>query len=455
MSKAFTGTVMTEGNLRRQIIFFALPVFIGNLFQQMYNTVDSLIVGNFLGQEALAAVTSTGSLTFLLVGFFVGFSNGASVIVARQIGSRKEYMVERAVHTAMALGLLCGVLMTLLGVLGSPLLLQLMQTPKDVLPDAQAYLTVYFAGSLFLVMYNMMVGILQAAGDSRHPLYYLIFSSLLNIGLDTLFIAGFGMGVDGAALATILSEAVSMTLCLIRLLRVQDIYRVRLRRIRFDMECLRKILYQGLPTALQMTVIDLGNILIQTYINSFGSLAMAGIGAYCKVEGFCFLPVTSFSVAVTTFVSQNYGAGQHERIRKGIVFSIVCTLVLIELIGIVLYRFAPQLVGAFNADTRVIQYGAGRAYVCCPFFFLLGFSHVSSAVMRGLGKPVIPTIVMMICWCAVRVTCVLTIGQRIHTIQLTYWLYPITWLLSSIWFALLFWKMIRRDNLLGQAEVNG
>ena len=437
---------MTEGNLRRQIIFFALPVFIGNLFQQMYNTVDSLIVGNFLGQKALAAVTSTGSLTFLLVGFFVGFSNGASVIVARQIGTRKEEAVEQAVHTAMALGITCGVLMTLLGVLGSPWLLEVMQTPKDVMGDAQLYLTVYFAGSFFLVMYNMMVGILQAAGDSRHPLYYLVFSSLLNIGLDTLFIGGFKMGVEGAALATIISEAVSMTLCLVRLMRVRDIYRVRPARIRFVGLYLRKILLQGFPTALQMTVIDIGNILIQAYINTFGSLAMAGIGAYCKVEGFCFLPVVSFSVAVTTFVSQNLGAGKHERIRKGIAFSLVCAVLLIEVIGIAMYILAPHLVGAFNSDPRVIAYGAGRAHVCCLFFFLLGFSHVSSAVMRGLGKPIVPTVIMMICWCAVRVICVLTIGQMVHSIQLTYWLYPATWLLSSVWFAILLWRMLLKNR---------
>lgn len=449
MKKAFTGTVMTDGNLSRQIVLFALPVFVGNLFQQMYNTVDSLIVGNLLGQTALAAVTSTGALTFLFVGFFVGFSNGASVIVARQIGLGQEDRISRAVHTAMALGILCGILMTVLGMFGSPVLLRLMQTPEDVLAEAERYLVVYFAGSFFLVMYNMMVGIMQAAGDSRHPLYYLIISSLLNIVLDFLFIAGFGMGVEGAAIATIISEAVSMLLCVVRLLRVQDAYRVRFRKIRLERQFLLHILFQGLPAALQMTIIDIGNIMIQSYINSFGSFAMAGIGAYTKVEGFCFLPVTSFSVAVTTFVSQNFGAGKKKRIRDGILFSILCSVVLIEIIGVFMYLFAPQLIGAFQADPLVIEYGVGRAHVCCLFYCLLGFSHVASAVLRGLNKPVTPTIVMLVCWCAVRVVCILTIGQMYRTIALTYWLYPITWSLSSVWFAILLWRM-RKKGITGE-----
>ena len=428
---------MTEGNLRRQIVMFALPVFIGNLFQQMYNTVDALIVGNFLGQEALAAVTSVAALAYLLVGFSIGFSNGVSVVVARHIGSGRKEMVERAVHTAMALGIVCGILMTVAGVLGSPALLRLIQTPDDVLQDAQLYLTIYFGGSFFLIMYNIMVGIIQAAGDSRHPLVYLIISSLLNIGLDILFIAGFGMGVEGAALATIISEAVSMVLCFGYLVKVKDIYRVRLRQIRLHAGLVKMMLYQGLPAALQLIIIDLGNIMIQSYINSFGSLAMAGIGAYCKVEGFCFLPVTSFSVAVTTFVSQNLGARKDERIRKGSGFSIFSTILVIELIGIALYIFAPQLVGLFNSNPDVIAYGVDRAHVCCLFYFLLGFSHIASAVMRGLGKPIIPTVVMMICWCAVRIVSVLTIGEMVHRIELAYWLYPATWLLSSVIFVFL------------------
>ena len=412
---------MTEGDYKKDIIFFAIPVFIGALFQQMYNTVDSLIVGNYLGPDALAAVSSTGALTFLLVGFFWGFSNGAGVIVARFIGARNEDRTFHAVHTAMGVGLVCGALMTVLGVIISPILLRIMQTPQSVYVEAKTYLTIYFAGSFFLVMYNMMVAILQAAGDSRHP-----------------------MGVEGAALATILSECLSMLLCLQRLLRAEDSYRVDLRKIHFDRKCVRQIIHQGLPTAFQATVIDIGNLLIQSYINSFGALAMAGIGAYTKVEGFCFLPVTSFSTAVTTFVSQNYGAGRRDRVRKGAFFSIACVVLMIEAIGVVMFLLAPQLVGAFSSDPSVIAYGVGRARVCCLFYCVLGFSHISSAVLRGIDKPVVPTVIMMVCWCAVRVASVLTIGQIWHHVELSYWLYPVTWMLSTVLFIIILAKELRQ-----------
>lgn len=429
------GTVlMTEGNHKKEIIFFAIPVFIGALFQQMYNTVDSLIVGRFLGADALAAVSSTGALTFLLVGFFWGFSNGAGVLIARFIGARHKEKIFHAVHTTIGVGLICGIAMTVLGIVISPILLRIMKTPESVYVEAKIYLTIYFGGSFFLVMYNMMVAILQAAGDSRHPLYYLVISSLTNIVLDIVFIACFRMGVEGAALATILSECLSMLLCLQRLLRTEEDYRLTLSKIHFDRRCVMQIIHQGLPTAFQSTVIDIGNLLIQSYINSFGALAMAGIGAYTKVEGFCFLPVTSFSTAVTTFVSQNYGAGRMDRVRRGAFFSVLCVVVMIESIGVVMFLLAPQLVGAFSSNPSVIAFGVGRAKVCCLFYFLLGFSHIASAILRGLGKPVTPTIIMMVCWCAVRVASVLTIGRVFHTIALSYWLYPVTWALSTVLF---------------------
>ena len=441
------GTVlMTEGNYRKQIFFFAVPVFVGALFQQMYNTVDSLIVGNYLGPEALAAVSSSGTLTFFLVGFFWGFATGAGVVIARYIGARNEDKTFRAVHTAMGVGLVCGIVMTAAGILLSPILLRLIQTPESVYMTAKTYLTIYFGGSFFLVMYNILVAIMQAAGDSRHPLIYLVISSLTNIVLDIVFIAVLKMGVEGAALATILSECLSMVLCLQRLLRIKDTYRVDLRKIRFDRGCTLAIVRQGLPTAFQAPVIDLGNILIQSYINSFGALAMAGIGAYTKVEGFCFLPVISFSTAVTTFVSQNYGAGRMDRVRKGARFSIVCAIVLIELIGVALFVTAPQLVGAFSSDPAVIAFGTGRARVCSLFYFTMGFCHLASAILRGLDRPVIPPAVMMVCWCLVRVVSVLTIGQVWHRIDLAYWLYPVTWMLSTVLFAFILSKEFRKRN---------
>ena len=437
-------TLMTEGKYKSQIFLFAVPIFIGALFQQMYNTVDALIVGNYLGSDALAAVSSTGALTFLLVGFFWGLSNGAGVVIARFIGARDEKRTFRAVHTAMGIGLVCGMILTTIGVLLSPAMLRIMQTPQSVYSDAETYLAIYFGGSFFLVMYNMMVAILQAAGDSRHPLIYLVISSLTNIVLDIAFIAILKMGVEGAALATIISECLSMLLCLQRLMRIHESYRVELKKIYFDKSCVLQMMRIGVPTAFQATVIDIGNILIQSYINSFGAFAVAGIGAYVKVEGFCFLPVISFATAVTTFVSQNFGAGKMDRVRKGAYFSIFCVVVLIEVIGVLMFIFAPQLVGAFSSDPLVIAFGTGRARVCSLFYFTMGFSHLASAVLRGLDRPVIPTVVLMVCWCLVRVVSVLTIGQVWHRIELAYWLYPVTWMLSTVLFVVILVKEFRK-----------
>ncbi len=428
--------LMTVGSYKRKIVAFAIPVFIGNLFQQMYNAADSLIVGRFVGSEALAAVSSVGNLIFLLIGFFNGLSVGAGVVVARYIGARDEEMTSRSVHTTVALGLASSVVMTLLGVLFTPAMLRAMSTPPDVMPLAVSYLKIYFAGSLGLVMYNIFVGILQAAGDSRHPLYYLIISSVTNVVLDLLFIGIFQMGVAGAAWATILSQLLSALLTLIRLMRIDADYRVDLRKIRFDRGILGRIIRYGVPSGLQNSIIGLSNVVIQSYINSFGQLAMAGIGAYTKIEGFAFLPVTSFCMTLPTFVSQNLGAKEYERVREGIRFGVACTMVMGEALGLVLYVFAPQLIGLFASDPRVIEFGMGRARVVTLFFCLVAFTHVAASILRGCGKAMVPMVVMLVCWCAIRMLIILVLGHFIRTIQLTYWVYPITWVLSAGTFAL-------------------
>ena len=425
-------TLMTEGDYRRQILSFALPLFLGSLFQQLYSTVDSLIVGNYLGSSALAAVTSTGTLSYMVVGFFLGFSSGASVIIARQIGAQQDEEVHKAVHTAVSLGLIFGVIMTVVGVCGTDTMLKWTATPADVFADASVYLRTYFMGSMGLIMYNILVGILQASGDSRHPLYYLIFSSIVNMILDILFIAVFHMGIKGAGLATAAAQFCSMLLVLNRLIRTGESYRVNIRHLLIDMHYVRAIFSYGLPTALQGCVIDFANLLIQAYINSFGKAAMAGLGAYSRIEGFMFLPITSFSLALTTYVSQNLGARKEKRAFQGIRFGTLCTLISIELIGMVIYLFAPQLIHIFIQEEEVIAYGVLRARICAPFYFLIGFSHVTSAVMRGLGKPVVPMAVMLICWCGVRVAAVYLLGETLHSIAFVSWLYPFTWGLSTL-----------------------
>lgn len=424
--------VMTSGNYRKQIIAYALPIFIGYLFQQMYNTADALIVGNLVGSNALAAVTSVGSITFLLVGFFMGFATGASVIVARLVGSDKAEEAHRAVETTIAFGIITGIAMTVLGVFLSPYILKWIGTPEEIMPLANTYLRIYFAGSFSLIMYNMCVSVLQAGGDAKHPLYYLVISSIINVILDVLFISVFHMGVAGAATATIISETISMILSLVQLIREPGIIHVSLKELMLDKDVLKDIIRYGLPTGLQSCLIDFANVLIQSYINSFGAAAVAGIGAYSKVEGFAFLPVTSFSSTLTTYVSQNMGAREEERTRKGIWFGLLTALAIIEAIGLFIYFNAETLISFFVQDPDVIAYGAARAHVVALFFFLCGFSHIISAVLRGLGKPVMPMLVMMICWCAVRVITLMTIGKVVHDIRLAYWLYPITWTISSI-----------------------
>ncbi len=438
---------MTEGNIRRKMLGFALPILAGYFFQQLYNTVDALIVGNYLDADALAAVTSTSSYTYLMIGFVAGFATGAGIIIARHIGGDSPEETEKAVHTAVALGLFFSVILTAAGILVSPAILRLMGTPETVFPRSCQYLQVYFAGAGALVMYNMFVSILQASGESRYPLLCLVASSLTNIVLDILFISVFHMDVEGAALATVLSEILSAVLVAVKLLRTKESIRLQPRRIRVDRSNLKYIIRYGFPTAMQGCVIDLSNMLIQSYINSFGRDAMAGIGASIKTEGFMFLPVTAFSMALTTFVSQNMGAKKTDRVREGARFGLLCTAGMLLTFGTIAYFLAPTLVSLFNSDPEIIRYGAGRTTTCAFFYCLCGFSHTASAVMRGLGKPMTPMLVMLICWCAVRVLVLFTLGQAVHDIRLIYWIYPFTWTLSTIVYLFEFrkQKLFRRD----------
>ena len=425
---------MTSGSIWKRMTFFALPLLLGNLFQQMYNTVDSLIVGNFLGSSALAAVSSSGSLIFMLIGFLSGISSGAGVIVARFFGAQDQENLHRTVHTTVAFGLVAGVLMTTAGMIFSPQILIWMDTPESVMANSVSYLQVYFSGSLGFVMYNIFVGILQAVGDSRYPLYYLIASSIINLVLDLVFIEVFHTGVWGAALATVISQVVSALLCLIQLMKTKENYRLQLKAIKFDKKILMEIIRIGLPSGVQNSIIAFANVIVQSYINAFGEMAMAGYGAYTKVEGFGFLPINSFTMAVTTFVGQNLGAKQFERSRKGARFGVLVTIILAELIGVLVFIFAPQLIAAFDSTPEVIQFGIDKARTAALFYCLLAYSHSIAAVLRGAGKAMIPMIIMMVFWCAVRVTFLAVMIPLTNSIQAVYWVYPLTWALSSVAF---------------------
>ncbi len=426
-----SSNTLTEGSIPKKIFMFAIPMFLGNLFQQLYNVADSLVVGNFLDKTALAAVTSTGSLIFLIVGFFSGTAMGAGVVIARYFGAKDFERVKRAVHTDLAFGVACGLVMTVVGILFAPQILKLMGTPEDVFVQAVGYIRVYFAGSLTIVLYNVCMGILQAVGDSRHPLYYLIFSSVVNILLDLLFNGVMRLGVAWAAFATIISQLLSVVLCMRRLMRASDVYQVSLRKIRFDMPLLRQIVNIGLPSGLQNSVISIANVVVQSNINAFGSDAMAGCGAYSKIEGFAFLPITCFSMAMTTFIGQNLGARQYERTKKGAAFGIVCATAAAELIGVFVYFFMPQLVVLFSSDPDVMAYGISQAHTEALFYFLLAFTHAAAGVMRGAGRSTVPMYVMLVCWCIIRISYITAAVHFIPKIQMVFIAYPLTWSLST------------------------
>lgn len=433
-------TLMTVGSPWRHIVRFALPVFWGQLFQQLYNVVDSLVVGNFLGADALAAVGSSAPLIFLFVGFFSGVFTGASVVISRYFGARDEKNMRTAIHTTVAFGLAAGLLMTTLGVLFSPHMLRWMDTPESVMANSLLYFRIYFFGALFTALYNTASGIFQAVGDSRHPLYFLIISSVTNVALDLLFVAVIGMGVEGAAIATVISQALSATLALRKLIHTTGPHRVFPSKVRFHLPMLRQVLTMGVPSGLQNSIIGIANVVVQSSINLHGAAAVAGCGSYSKIEGFVFLPITSCALALSTFVGQNLGAKEYARARQGARFGIMLSILLAEVVGVLFYLFAPFLIGLFGSNAEVISFGVLQARTEVLFYFLLAFSHAVSGVMRGAGRAVIPMVVMLVSWCGIRVSYLLLFARASGIIQAIFWVYPLTWSISSVFFLIYYLK---------------
>lgn len=425
---------MTQGSTARHILRFAVPVFWGNLFQQLYNVVDSLVVGNFLGADALAAVGSSGSLIFLLVGFFTGVFTGASVVIARAFGAGDDEAVGKAVHTSVAFGAVAGLVLSVLGVILSPVLLRWMGTPESVMPNSVTYLRIYFGGLLTVVLYNTANGVFTAVGDSRHPLYFLILSSVTNVVLDLLFVPVLKMGVGGAALATVISQGLSAVLGLRRLTCATGVYRLYPRKVRFDWPTLKSVLGMGIPTGVQNSIIALANVVVQSSINVYGALAVAGCGTYSKIEGFVFLPIGSLSMALSTFVGQNLGAKEYKRARSGARFGIWLCVALAMAVGVAFYALAPALIALFNNDPEVVRIGTLQARTVTLFYGLLAVSHSIAGVMRGAGRAIVPMLVMMACWCVIRVIYITFVARASGDIQSIFWAYPITWTLSTIVF---------------------
>ena len=431
---------MTEGNIKKLVIRFAIPVMLSNLFQQLYNSVDSLIVGNFLGKEALAAVSSSGPLIFLLVSFFNGTAMGAGVVISRYYGAGENEKVSRAVHTNVAFGLVSGTLLTIVGMAATPVILRWMGTAPEVLPNSISYFRYYFLGALAIVMYNIFTGIMNAVGDSKRPMQYLIFSSVLNVVLDLLFVGVFRMGVGSAAVATTISQAASALLCLRRLMTKGLVCQVIPSRIRFHKDMLKEIVRFGLPTGIQNSVIAIANVIVQSNINSFGTEAMAAYGSYSKIEGFAFLPITCFAMAMTTFIGQNLGAKKYERAKEGARFGITISLTLAEMIGVLIFALSPLLIRLFNDDPEVIRLGVQQARTEALFYFLLAFSHIIAGICRGAGRAVIPMGIMLTVWCVIRIIYITIMMQFVHEIEYIYWAYPLTWGISSVIYLIYYCK---------------
>ncbi len=433
-----TAKLLTEGKPSKVLVSFAMPIFLSQLFQQLYNTADSFIVGNYLGKEALAAVNSSGSLIYLLISFFVGASMGAGVVISRYFGAGDLDRVSKAVHTNAVFSLLCGVVLSVFGVTMTPQILHWMGVPDDVLPNSVQYLRYYFLGCVPVVMYNSMKGVMNAVGDSKRPLYYLIVSSVLNVILDWFFVGVLHLGVAWAAIATVISQTVSAILCLWQLTRKGTVYQLQWKKLRIDPQSLKHIVKYGLPTGVQNSVIGFANVLVQTNINSFGSLAMAACGAYSRIEGFVFLPIMSMSMALTSYIGQNLGAKQYDRAKQGARFGILISVAMAEIIGIILFFFGGFFISTFINDadpeavTEIIAIGAKQCRVESLFFFLLAFSHAVAGICRGAGKAIVPMIIMLAIWCVLRIIYITVAMSIRHEIILLFVAYPLTWFLSSV-----------------------
>lgn len=423
---------MTEGNIWKLLIIFSIPLILGNLLQQMYNTADSIIVGNFVGSNGLAAVGSGTALINLIIAFSQGAAVGAGVIVSQNLGARDKQKTKLAVHTAMCIAIILGVILSAIGVIFSRDLLIWMKTPKSVLKDSVLYLQIYCGGLIFNVIYNMATGILNAAGNSKRPLIYLAIASVTNIILDLVFIKALKWGVKGAAIATDISQALSCVLAVGYLLRVNSNYKLIVKELKIHGNTAKQIIRVGLPTAIQNMVISFSNVLVQSSVNSYGATAMAGYAAYLKIDGFNILPVLSISMAVTTFTGQNVGAKKPDRIKKGMWNALIMGVVYTVIIGVVILLTSHTVLGLFTKDNEVITYGQLAMKYFCPFYFLLGILNILAGTVRGAGKGVPPMLILLFSMCIFRILWIKIALPFYSTIDGVFILYPISWFVGMV-----------------------
>lgn len=423
---------MTSGTIWKHIVLFSIPLLIGNFFQQLYNTVDSIVVGNFVSSEALAAVGSTGPVINTLVGFFLGMSSGAGVVISHYFGAKDEKKLHQAIHTTVLLTFLLGILFTVIGILMVPFMVSFMKTPVDVVAESTRYLRIYFAGLMGLMVYNMGSGILRAVGDSKRPLYFLCLSSVINIVLDLLFVVGFGMGIEGVSYATILSELISAIMVLWVLTKTKDVYRLNWGDLCLTKEILKKICIVGIPAGLQMAVTSFSNVFVQSYINHFGSSCMAGWTSYSKIDQFVILPMQSLSLAATTFVGQNLGAHDDKRAGKGMKTALYLSLGVTIVLTILLNIAATPVIMMFTRDAKVLHFGRIFLHFMSPFYVCCCFNQIHAGALRGAGDANGPMFIMLGSFVVFRQIYLALTAHFIGGIYPVAFAYPAGWILCSI-----------------------
>ncbi len=423
---------MTQGNITRHIISFALPLLLGNIFQQLYNTVDTWVVGNYASNEAYSAVGNIGPIVNMLIGFFMGLSSGAGVVISQHYGAKQEEEVQKAVHTAILMTLLLGVAFTILGVVMAPFMLDLMKMPAAVKKEATTYLTIYFSGVMGLMLYNIGSGILRAVGDSKRPFYFLVVCAVLNTALDLLFVLCFKMdGAAGVALATIISQSISAILVIITLLRTDNCIKLHLPRLRIHWSILKKIFIVGIPAALQMAITAFSNIFVQSYINYFQADCMSGWTTYSKVDQLLFLPMQSIALASTTFVGQNLGGGKPERARKGVSQALLIAMCATVLLTIPILVFAEPIAGFFNAKPEVVDYASLLLRCLSPFYVLCCINQIYAGALRGAGNAKVPMVIMVSSFVVFRQIYLFIMSRVWNEILPIAMSYPAGWLLCS------------------------
>lgn len=424
--------LMTSGNIYKKVALFAIPLLLGNFFQLMYNTIDSIVVGNYVGKEALAAVGASTPIINLLIAFFQGLATGAGVVVSRYYGARKQEEESKAIHSFLLFSILFGIALSIVGYFVSPVILRMMNTPSDYYNDADGYLAIYFLGATFLIVYNAGTGILQAVGDSKNPLYFLIATSILNIFLDLLFVKGFGMGVDGAAWATIISECISMLLVINLLMRTKNEYKVTLKNLKIDFSILKQIVEIGVPAGLQGMIVSVSNVIVMAYINQFGSSGVAGFSCSNKIDNFMGLPVNSLMLAITTFVGQNLGARQYERVKQGVRAALVMSISIVVTLGVFVFLFSDSLMRIFTSDMDVIEDGTIILRIMCPCYIFLCFHQVYSGALRASGRSSVPMITSIIAFVVMRQIFLAVAIPLYHHISIIGIGYSFTWAMAAL-----------------------